>query len=240
MSRPLVKICGLRDVRQARVAAQAGADMVGLVFAPSRRRVTPEQALEITSATYQARPRVVGVFANEDMATIGRLAASLRLDLAQLSGDEPPEECARLRVPYTKVIHVRDGMTASDLLHIAHGYPDAVALVLDTGGVTAGRDGQTGANGQTSAGGQTGDDGDGARRVWGGTGVPFDWSVAAEVVRRAGRPVMLAGGLRPDNVAAAVRIVAPWAVDVSSGVETDGVKDDEKVRAFVAAARGEA
>ena len=116
-------------------------------------------------------------------------------------------------MPYTKVVHVRDGMTADDVLHIANQYRGAVAIVLDTAGVM------------------------GLTR-WGGTGVPVDWPLAAEVVRRLGRPVVLAGGLRPDNVAAAIHMVQPWGVDVSSGVETDGVKNIAKIRAFIGAATG--
>jgi len=210
---PLVKICGVRTVEHARAAAEAGAGMVGLIFAASKRQVGVEEARAVTLARYARRPRFVGVFVNEDPDTIGRIAGEARLDLVQLSGEETPEQCARLRVPYTKVVHVRDGMTADDVLHIANQYRGAVAIVLDTAGVM------------------------GLTR-WGGTGVPVDWPLAAEVVRRLGRPVVLAGGLRPDNVAAAIHMVQPWGVDVSSGVETDGVKNIAKIRAFIGAATG--
>src|SRR5438874_6361816 len=128
-----VKICGVRTVHHAQVAAEAGADMVGLVFAESRRRVTPAEARAVTAAAYEQRPRFVGVFVNEDPDVIGRLAGELRLDLVQLSGDEAPEECARLRVPYFKVVHVRSGMAAQDVLRIAERYRDAAAIVLDSG-----------------------------------------------------------------------------------------------------------
>ncbi len=187
--------------------------MVGLIFAVSKRQVGVEEARAVTSARYARRPRFVGVFVNEDPDTIGRIAGEARLDLVQLSGEETPEECGQLRMPYTKVVHVRDGMTADDVLHIANQYMDAAAIVLDTAGVA------------------------GLTR-WGGTGVPVDWSLAAEVVRRLGRPVVLAGGLRPDNVAAAIHMVQPWGVDVSSGVETGGVKDMTKIQAFIGAATG--
>src|SRR5919201_4006966 len=114
MGSPVVKICGVRTVHQARVAAEAGADMVGLVFAESRRRVTHAEAREVTVAAYARRPRFVGVFVNEDPDVISRLASELRLDLVQLSGDEAPEECAQLRVPDLKVIHVWSGMVSQD------------------------------------------------------------------------------------------------------------------------------
>jgi len=213
MSAPIVKICGVRTVEHARAATEGGAGMVGLIFAVSKRQVGVEEARAVTSARYARRPRFVGVFVNEDPDTIGRIAGEARLDLVQLSGEETPEECGQLRMPYTKVVHVRDGMTADDVLHIANQYMDAAAIVLDTAGVA------------------------GLTR-WGGTGVPVDWSLAAEVVRRLGRPVVLAGGLRPDNVAAAIHMVQPWGVDVSSGVETGGVKDMTKIQAFIGAATG--
>src|SRR5438067_2157969 len=217
----LVKICGVRTVQHARVVAKAGADMVGLVFAASRRRVTPAEAREVTAAAYARRPRFVGVFVNEDPDVIGRLAGELRLDLVQLSGDEAPEECARLRVPYFKVVHVRSGMAAQDVRRIAQRYRDAAAIVLDAGDRRQ----------------ATGDRRDAPPTAYGGTGLALDPALAAEVVRRFDGLVMLAGGLRPETVATVVRTVQSWGVDVSSGVETDGAKDEAKITAFVAAAK---
>lgn len=208
----LVKICGVRTVHHARVAAEAGAEMIGLVFAESKRRVTPEEAREITAAAYARRPRFVGVFVNASADEIARLAGEARLDLVQLSGAETPEECARLRVSYTKVIHVGPDMTADDIVARAERYTGAAAILLDSAGTAA-------------------------APAWGGTGRAMDLALAAEVVRTLDRPVMLAGGLRPETVAAAVQTVRPWGVDVSSGVETDGVKDEAKIAAFVAAAK---
>jgi phosphoribosylanthranilate isomerase len=232
MGSPVVKICGVRTVHQARVAAEAGADMVGLVFAESRRRVTPAEAHEVTAAAYVRRPRFVGVFVNEDPDVIGRLARELRLDLVQLSGDEPPEQCAGLRVPYLKVVHVRSGMAAQDVLRIAKRYRDAVAIVLDAGGRPIGlqpdRD-RTDAPPTAYRPPPT---------AYGGTGLALDPAIAADVVRQFNGLVMLAGGLRPETVVGTVRAVHPWAVDVSSGVETDGAKDETKIIAFVAAAKG--
>ncbi len=210
MSAPVVKICGVRSVRHAQAAAEAGAEMVGLVFAPSRRQVTVEEAKAITGAAYARRPRFVGVFVNERPDTVEAVANDLGLDLVQLSGDESPEDCARLRVPYTKVVHVRDDMAAPDVLHIISKYPGAEAILLDSAGT--------------------------GLTAWGGTGIRLDPDLAAIVVRETDRKVVLAGGLRPDSVAEAVAAVKPWGVDVSSGVETDGVKDEAKIATFVAAA----
>jgi phosphoribosylanthranilate isomerase len=272
MGSPVVKICGVRTVHHARVAAEAGADMVGLVFAESRRRVTPAEAREVTAAAYVRRPRFVGVFVNEDPDVIGRLAGELRLDLVQLSGDEAPEECAGLQVPYLKVVHVRSGTVAEDVLRIMERYRDAVAIVLDSGdrrpiGLQPDRD-RTDAPPTTSATGpgagelrqRRGESGPlaGLRpavaegheagraaaasgrlppTAHGGTGLAVDPAIAVEVARQFSGLVMLAGGLRPETVATVVRTVQPWGVDVSSGVETDGAKDEAKITAFVAAAK---
>ncbi len=212
---PVVKICGLKTRDHARTAVDAGAAMVGLVFAPSKRRVTLEEARAIVGEPYDRRPLFVGVFANASPGEVMDTARAVGLDLVQFSGAETPEDCAVLTIPYSKVIHLHDDTTSEDVLHIANQYSDAGYILLDRAGAP------------------------GSLTAWGGGGAPTDWRLAAEVVRRLDRPVMLAGGLRPETVAAAVAMTTPWGVDVSSGVETDGVKDEQKMAAFVAAARSE-
>jgi len=221
---PLVKICGVSEVRHARAAAALGADFVGVVFAPSRRQVTLGQAKRIaaalgktserppivtsTEAVEEAlrsrRPLLVGVFADQDVDTINSLAAECGLDMIQLSGSEPWEMCPLLSRPVLKCLKVREGQSAEEVLAAV----DKGALVLLDPYVEG---------------------------SYGGAGVTLDWDVAAQVAARL--PVMLAGGLTPENVAEAVRTVHPWAVDVSSGVETEGVKDVAKIRAFIEAAK---
>lgn len=240
----LVKICGLRDAETARAAVQAGADFIGLVFAESKRKVTPQQAFDVleavragrdptTPVTFEApergevrgaswfgawseaieqavfryRPLVVGVFADQPLEEVNDIADAAGLDLVQLSGGEGEDYIRAVRRPVVRVLHVGPEEDASSLADRALEVPTA-AIMLDTAS--------------------------GAAR--GGTGQPFDWSLATETAARL--PIFLAGGLRPDNVAVAVEQVSPWAVDVSSGVETNGTKDIEKIRAFIRAARG--
>ena len=137
------------------------------------------------------------------------IAEEADLDLIQLSGGEDAAFAGLMRRPVLRTVHVRPRTAAADVL--AAAVPGVAAGIhLDTGA-------------------------DGAR---GGTGVAFDWNVAAEAGRAL--PVMLAGGLTPENVAEAIATARPWAVDVSSGVETDGAQDADKVRAFIRAAKGAA
>ena len=131
-------------------------------------------------------------------------------------------------------------MVAEDVLRIMERYRDAVAIVLDSGGTrfphppSPSPSARRGGASLPSPASGRGGEGEG---VWGGTGVALDSAIAADVVRRFGGLVMLAGGLRPETVAGAVRAVQPWGVDVSSGVETDGAKDAAKITAFVVAAK---
>lgn len=202
-----VKICGLRTAAHALAAADAGADMLGLIFAPSRRQVTVEQAAAIAAALKTrggARPLLVGVFVNEATERAIEIAERCALDVIQLSGDEGTDEIARfgprrlLKALRLSGAPVEQGWLASD---------PAIGLLVDAH----------------------------VPGSYGGAGVVADWERAAHLA--AQRPIVLAGGLSPANVADAIRHVRPWGVDVSSGVETDGVKDDAKIRAFIAAAR---
>ena len=222
---PLVKICGVRDAAAARTAMEAGADMIGMIFADARRRVGLDAAREIrallgrraaifessaealsTARREMARPLLVGVFARQRADEIGRVLDEVDLDVVQLSGGEDAALTARIPRPVIRAVHVRPETPPEALLAAAERRPAAVTQL------------------------------DAYSPQGGGGGGAFDWEKARAVA--AQRPIMLAGGLSPRNVGGAIEAVRPWAVDVSSGVETRGEKDHGKIRAFVAAAKG--
>ena len=206
----LVKICGMRTIEHALAAAEAGADMLGLVFAPSRRQISPDQAISIVKALRATpgtrRPQLVGLFVNEAPQRMLEIARQCHLDTIQLSGDEGTDLAGEL-LGYRLLKAVRLDGRPGEQGWLADGQAPAAQLLIDAH----------------------------VPGAYGGTGMLADWGRAAELARR--RPIMLAGGLAPENVGAAIRQVQPWAVDVSTGVETDGVKDSAKIRAFVAAVR---
>jgi phosphoribosylanthranilate isomerase len=212
----IVKICGLRQAEHALAALEAGADWLGLVFAPSRRRVTPAEAGAIAAAV-RAHPRgrrvrLIGLFVNEAADTIDHVAAECDLDCVQLSGDEPPAIASRLKLPLLKSLRLIGDETEAAWLALAdQQFQSATAFrilpLVDA--YVAGS--------------------------YGGSGQVADWTAAAQLARR--QPLLLAGGLHAENVAAAVLQVQPCGVDVSSGVETDGVKDPARIADFVAAVR---
>ncbi len=208
-----VKICGIRELADALAAAEAGADYVGLVFVPGRRRcLEPGAALGIVKELRSSGspvPKVVGLFADQPLDEVNRTIRTCGLDLAQLCGGETLEYCESVRCRVIKVVHV-DAAVPGEAAVTALG--DRVRSYRDAGHlVTLDR---------LVAG------------LQGGTGASFDWEVAASLSQR-GLSFLLAGGLSPANVAQAVATVGPWGVDVSSGVETNGAKDHAKIRAFI-------
>ncbi|HUW63920.1 MAG TPA: phosphoribosylanthranilate isomerase [Spirochaetia bacterium] len=197
-----VKICGLRTPEEARLATVCGVDAVGLVFAPSRRRLTVDQARAVAAAVGPL-VTVVGVFVDRPREEVLTVARAVGLQVLQFSGTEDPAYCRSFdRFPVIKAVPVRDLRFREQALAYQR-----CTILLETW----------------------------VPGVAGGSGCSFDWSLA--VASELPQPVILAGGLTPENVAEAVRRVGPWAVDVATGVETDGKKDDGKMRAFVANAR---
>lgn len=211
----LVKIDGLREPAHAAGAVRAGADLIGFIFAPARRRVTPEAAkLAIAAAREAAADRpvlVVGVFVDAGSAEINQVVRVAGLDLVQLHGDEPPGLLAEIDCPVAKAVRPPPGTGSSEVAGWFDRFaaaPNAPLLYLV--------DGYT----PTAAG---------------GAGVRSDWNLAATLAKNW--PLGLAGGLDPANVGEAIRTVRPSLVDVSSGVETAGIKDPAKIAAFTAAAK---
>ena len=212
-----LKICGLRDAGHALVAADAGADFLGFNFVPGvRRQLSVGQARDVIRKYREDRegdgPRLVGLFANQPLADVNRIVDSCELDLAQLCGDEPREYWDQVAVPVIKQIKVRDDRPIDE----------AVAELLETIETVVSR-GQLAMLDKHETG------------ALGGTGKSFDWAIAQEVARH--QDFLLAGGLLPDNVVQAIATAKPWGVDVSSGVETNGTKDPDKIIAFARAVR---
>jgi phosphoribosylanthranilate isomerase len=208
-----IKICGIKDKTHALAAADAGADFIGLVFAPSQRRVTPDRAREIANAVKKRRntTKVVGIFVNAPSSKVNELAHFCALDWVQLSGDESWEYCGEVVVPVIKA------------MRIDRQSPDELYAELSAGSTLLAKQGFIGLLDSQVEG------------KYGGTGKSFDWNLAREVATRF--PVIIAGGLDPENVAKLIKKVAPWGVDVSSGVETRGAKDTSKIKTFIEAVR---
>ena len=209
MNRTLVKICGITREEDGLFAAEAGADAVGFVFyAMSPRRVEIARAKEIASVLPPFVIRV-GVFVDESRGQMLRAADEVGLDILQLHGDEPPDLVKNLPRRAIKAVRVGRGFDTADAVLWGER---AAGVVVDTRLV-------------------------GETVMPGGTGVPFDWDLGRGLRDRVPF-LMLAGGLSPENVATAVKLVHPHAVDVSSAVESlPGRKEPEKVRAFIEAVR---
>jgi len=192
-----IKVCGITRPEDARVAAEAGATAIGMVFWPSSpRRVTLDAARAIVAALPSGVP-AIGVFVNQSVEEINEIIDAAGLFGVQLHGDEPAAVIPRIKRPVIRA-------AGTNAVAVIGELPAHVTVLLDAI--------------------------DSEKR--GGTGRTIDWKAAAEIARR--RPIVLAGGLTPGNVGEAIHIVRPYAVDVSSGVESSpGIKDHDRIRAFV-------
>lgn len=207
-SAPRIKICGITRPEDGDHAVEAGAWALGMVFWPrSPRALGVEEAVDL-ARPLRRRAELVGVFVNQPLDEVVGIAELVGLSWVQLHGDEGPSFCeAVARRAGVKVMKAARVRAKADVQAI-DAFRNVDAHLLD-----AYRAGEPG-----------------------GTGATFDWALARE--RRSEVPLVLAGGLTPENVGEGIAQTAPWAVDVSSGVEAaPGIKDPEKVEAFVAAVR---
>ncbi len=210
-----IKICGIKTEAHALAAAEAGADFIGFIFTRSARQVTPAQAKKITAVLKESKkvgPEIVGVFVNTPFYVVNRIVEFCCLNRVQLSGDENIEYCREITYPVVKVMRVSQHYQPEQVCRDLAAWSKALVkqehrFLLDAYDPDR----------------------------YGGTGRKLDWNVAGEIAKRFG--VILAGGLTPQNVGAVIRIAQPWGVDVSSGVETGGEKDVEKIKAFIKAVR---
>ena len=231
-----IKICANTNLEDAQLAVELGADAVGFVFAPSKRRVTAGQVEEITEAL-PCGVETVGVFATDDPDEIARYVGRAGLTAAQMHGAFDAEKVRVLAAEFGRelkliqtVAYAVDVLDAEARQDADERFERTLGAVFDEAAVwavliDAAKAGASGGLGET-----------------------MDWAHVAEIVRRAmsvrggareSRPrVILAGGLNAENVAEAIAALDPWGVDVASGVEASpGKKDPERLRKFVAAAR---
>lgn len=212
--RPVIKICGLSSVEHAQVAATNGADLLGFIFAPSRRRVDAATVRAIKDSLAPAgdgRPPFVGVFVNPARAALAETIDAAGLDIAQLSGDEEISLAATIPVPYIRAIRIGADSATDDVLREADSWMSLATppawLLVDAA----------------------------VPGSYGGSGQQANWRIARHLAARY--PTLLAGGLNRDNVAAGLAATGAAGVDVSSGVEIGGAKDADLIVRFITAAR---
>jgi len=210
-----VKICANTSLEDARLAVDAGADALGFVFAPSPRRVTPEQVATISPQLPRSIEKI-GVFVDAALDEIASTVRICGLTGVQLHSQSGPEAPAQLRAEFgpalriLRVVHF--GPSAASQAQSYAADPNVDAILIDSRTATA----------------------------VGGTGISFDWNEARCTIFSGATAAHLiaAGGLNPENVSEAIATLKPWGVDVASGVEAaPGRKDPAKVRAFVTNAR---
>lgn len=211
--RTKIKICGLKCPEDVAMVNRLRPDYVGFVFAGTKRKISKELAAQLKAALAPGIP-AVGVFVREPVENIAAMCREGILDMVQLHGDEPEEYIQQVRTltgkPVVSAVRVRD---AKDI--IARAGTCADYLLLDTY----------------------------RKDEYGGSGESFCWeelAAAKEEFEKNGDslpPFFLAGGLNAGNAADAIRLTHPYALDVSSGVETDGCKDENKIREFIEAVR---
>lgn len=204
LNRTKIKICGITNLEDARFAAGALVDYLGFIFyEKSPRYIEPGEAGAIIN--WIEGPEKVGVFVNQPLDDVNRIAKETGLDYVQLHGDESVEYCGLVDKPIIKVIHIEEETVDYLLKHQVEQYAEvADYLLFDTK----------------------------IEGKWGGTGTAFDWNILKEIGDDIS--FFLSGGLNAENIKQAIEIVQPFAVDVSSSLEQKpGLKDFGKIEAFM-------
>ncbi len=203
----LVKICGIRREADIEYVNRHLPDYIGFVFTPSKRRITIDFSRYLVS-NLNPRIKKAGIFVNEDLNQVVSAAESCELDAVQIHGDESPGYISELRRRLGSRTKVWKAVRVKEPDSIKSlDEYEADSYVLDA---------------YSESG-------------YGGAGITFDWNIAAECKKYGN--IILAGGLNVQNLSEAIRTVSPYAVDVSSGVETEGFKDEDKIKKFIYAAR---
>lgn len=203
--RTRVKICGLTQEKDVRATVIAGADAIGLVFyPPSPRAVSLEQAVTLVKHI-PAYVQVVGLFVNASFDEIANICRQVPIDILQFHGDESPEQCQNIAQKLSRRWYKAIQVKEGlDIIHEINQYKNAGASAVLLDAYHP--------------------------DLKGGTGHSFDWTTFP----KADIPLILAGGLNPENVADAIALTQPYAVDVSGGVEqAKGIKDSEKIQKFM-------
>ncbi|KXY50587.1 phosphoribosylanthranilate isomerase [Bacillus cereus] len=198
-----VKICGITDMETAKRACEYGADALGFVFAESKRKITPKRAEEIIQEL-PANVLKIGVFVNESVEVIQKIADECGLTHVQLHGDEDNYQIRRLNILSIKSL----GVTSESDMKNAQGY-ETDYILFDSP----------------------------KEKFHGGNGKTFSWELLGHMPKELRKKTILAGGLNALNIEEAIRTVRPYMVDVSSGVETEGKKDVEKIKQFIIKAK---
>jgi phosphoribosylanthranilate isomerase len=201
-----VKVCGVTELDDARLAVELGAWAIGMVFHPDSPRACDPGTAELIGGELRRQAEIVGVFVNWPLDELEHMADRASLTMLQLHGDEGPAYCReaarRTGARVMKAVQAKDAAAVRKL----DSYREVDLHMLDTH----------------------------ARDLRGGTGETFDWRLANH--HRSGKPLVVSGGLNPDNVAEAVAAVLPYAVDSASGTEAEpGRKDPAKLRALFSA-----
>ncbi|MFJ8530206.1 phosphoribosylanthranilate isomerase [Bacillus sp. NPDC094106] len=198
-----VKICGITELETAKVACDYGADAIGFVFAKSKRKIAPEQAKQIINEL-PAYVMKIGVFVNESVESMQKIAAECGLTHVQLHGDEEDYYIKRLNIPSIKAVGVG---SEADIIKATSYETDYVLFDSPK------------------------------EKFRGGNGKTFSWKLLEHIPKELQKKTILAGGLHIGNIQEAIQTVRPYMVDVSSGVETEGKKDIEKIKQFIIKAK---